>query len=479
MSLNLDPQQNRLNQDGKEGNLSRYITGIQAADHMDDEATLFTLPAERTSRPYYRDHRDIEFENTPRFGQKGVFKLKNEGYGLVSGLEFVMKLPRLGDNSQPVATAHPDDVGYGGGGNFLRWQRYIGEFMLGGLDGKIAWRHGTEYVRTTTPEELHTKRLLCTDDIGTAKRNVYDNAVLRIEQDADEEVWLYIPLWVPWGIDGISLNHQWPSHATGVPLSCEINFPRLLQCIQTDVAASNVRVITDGAFDNQGTFTAFIRAHYNVVSVVERNEWANKTFEIGGLANRVLHSVSEQKVTTTQTGAHTVKIDLEASLNPIVFMVASVRMADDNKEVGVAHEAADVRADPRSVGGVIARPDWLRKLPIDAWYLLDNGQRISPVFSSGYYNNSTFGHCSMFPSSAPGPEHAVVSFSWAPYLEEHGLGHQMPTASTKLQLALELPALPTAEAALTTREVVLHTYERNRVALERGHFRVDYGGTAQ
>lgn len=480
MSLDFDPKKDQLNRDGKESNLARIISAPQAADHLANDATLHSVSGSQNFRPYYREHRDVEARNAVKFGQKAVFDLGNEGYGLIDRVEVCVKLPKVGDSAAAAATSHPDDAGYGGAGTFMQWQPNMGELMLGGLDGSLRWKHGTETIRSYTPEQIHVKRRLCMDNEGSSKRAVYENSILRLPQTTQNEQYLYIPLWTPWGVDDSNLHGLFPAHAVGVPLTIEADIPSLGQLIQSDVAAANLRVVSSGAFDTTSVIPEiFLRVHYIVTTVAERVAFANLTNQPGGLRYKVLHSLSMQKQLTSTRTAHQFKIDLNLSQNPCVFTVAFVRFQDDTKAVGDnTAEDNDSRGLPRAVGGVIQRPDWTRFLPIDSWHITDGSQQITPTFSSGYYANSAMGHCSLFPSSPP-DDLAVISFSHAPIIENHGMGHTNFSASHKPQFVVNLPAIDDAleGAAQTSREIVVMTFERNHFAFEAGQITLDYHGT--
>lgn len=479
-AVNNDPQFNRLVTDGKESNLHRVISAPQAPDHLDDENSLFLPSASVNYRPYFpNEHRDVEPESAVRFGGQATFRIGNEGYGALARMELHVKLPVIGDSAGGVANPHPLDVGYAGAGTFIDWQPYIGELLNGGLEGQVRIQQGTEVLRTYDCEGIHVKRRLCMDNEGSNKRAAYENGVGRLSASTQSELWLVIPVWSQWGTDDTNYNQMFPTQAFGVPTTIKIDIPRLGQLVQTDVAASNLRVVENGSYDTQGNLsTMFMRLHFVVTNTAERVAFANLTLREGGLSYKVMHSVKEAKFLTTTTTAHTVKVPIERSQNPCAFLVAYVRALDDTKAVGETSEADDARIQPRSSGGVIQRPDAFRYLPISAYYLEDSGKRITPVWSPGTWNSSQMGHVNYFPST-PVDEWACIVFTISPTLENHGMGHTNFSASHKPQLVLELPAIDAAvEGAISTREVTLITYERNTWSGESGQQALDYAGTA-
>ena len=478
--LDYDPRKNQGNQDGRESNFARMMSAPQAAEHLDSEATLFAVKPSQNVRPYFLEFRDYDAVKEIKFGSKATFKLDGDGWGPVIGVEAVIELPVIGDSDSTAAAPHPDDASYGGSGTDLAWQPSVGELILGGLNGAVTWRHGTEIIKRVTPEEIRAKRLLSFDNEGTAKRTVYDNGVLRVKQKTNAKRYLIVPLWCPWSPDSIEYGQMLPLDAIGQPTTVEIDIPRLTELVQTDIAASKLRVVNDGAFDTNGVIqNFFLRVHHAVLTMAERNAHAEISMQPGGLRYKVMHSLTEQKQLTTTKTAHTVKVKIQRSVNPIVKIVAFVRMAEDAEAVGTTGAVNDARAVPRSIGGVVQRPDWTRWLPINAWYLTDNGTRITPVKSSGYYNNSTIGgHCALFKSTPPGSNVAVHSFSVAPWEERHGLGQFNATACKQLELNLELPEIDASveTSSATDREIVVMTFERNHYYLEAGQQGNDYCG---
>lgn len=448
--------------------LSLKILSPPDPDFFGDVDSLHMVTASKNFRPYeIGNFVDVDPVSDAKFGQKCKFKIGNEGKGDLLKVEVCITLPKVGDtDSATSGREHPLDASYAGSGTFINWQPYIGELIMGGINGTVEQKHGTQNLRRYTAEAIHMKRALCHDNESSNKRAAYENAVQRLIQTTQVERQLIVPLWMAHCTDDTNYHQTKPTHALGIDDVVTFDIPTLAELVQTDVAVGKLAGVTSAGFVGQPT--VFLRLHYVAKEAEERVLSANMTLAEGGLTYQTLHAVGETKKETTNTGAHKLRIPLEATSTPTSFLVVACRLVDDSKKIDEASEGNDTRAQPRSVGGFITRPEWTRWQPINAWDLLDSGTRVRPTTTMSYWTKSQMGHVNYFPST-PTEDFAVIPFNIAPTVENHGMGHTTFTSYKKPELEIHLPAIDSSlEGAVTTRELIVIHFVRSHWNLESG-----------
>lgn len=468
---NDDPYKHEAATASKEQRLAARREGGSDAEFLDD-VTSFFIPNTSFSkaRPHDVEFVDINPVNDPKFGQQVKFEIGSEGYAGLVALELHIKLPRLANRLTETNGAyfHPEDgAAYTTAGglvaDILRWVPYVGEQFQGGENDHLTFSFMNTPIRETTVQQIHNKRVLCAHDKATHKYDNYKNAVGAISDESEVPRRYSALLWTPHGVDGIDYSRIIPMHAFSIPLGVSWKVPKIVDLIQTNILApgTNVVALTENG-DLGGQPEVFIRAMYINMEKSERAKLANTVLN-EGLTFKVQQSMTMEKVYVAGDGAKTVEVPLKYAENPVVYMVATVRMVDDTKAVG--EEADHATLDRTFNSNIVQNPDRYNYLPIDSWQLKDANKSLTGKWSAGQWKTSPLGHTNFFPST-PVCDRAVLTFAVRPGNEAHASGHIGFTHMTDPKLVLELPALP-AEEAGGTRVVEVHAFCHNFLTLKK------------
>lgn len=399
------------------------------------------------------------------FGQFVTFKFGNEGFPNLYGAELHITLPKLVDSG--AASLHPEEGGYAGTGTYLRWVPYVAERFLAGSGESAKYRFSTETLRSHVAEGMHVKRALCMDTEGTQKRAAYNNCVGAIPDSAVSTTRYRIQLWLPHCTDDVNKNQILPVQAFAQEFQLSFKVPTLLQLIQSDITTST-NIVTSPLNTHP---QIFMRLLYLVTEKAERGTFANQVLSAQGLTYMTMHVARETSVTTTgSTAAVSVTIPIKNSANPAAFCAWIVRFTADLMSVGDTSTHADTNVPPRTVGGLIKRPNWTNFLPWDSVCFFDGGNRITDKRGQDDWQNSTVNGFTCFFPGDFSTNIGVHTFTEHPTVENHGLGHISFTAFQSAKMILDLPALPSTESSTAAvRQVDLMYFERNKCFMSNGN----------
>lgn len=435
----VDPQLTLQNTVGKDTVLSYARTGVNDAEYQSETMSLFHPAAPMKCRNYFEEWNDVLNTNTTRFGTQVTQMFGNEGYSLCQYLEIIVQLPRLVD---AATNTHPDDATYAGTGNFLDWVPFIGERILGDEDTPLQILYAGQPIRDYTSLEVHIKRTLC-QDASNQVRAAYLNTVEQGARGADEEIYLICPVWVPWGPDDVDLQQLLPIHAFPQEIVLKWSLPRLAQLVQHDIAAG----FTVDPAGSILTPQTSLRVGYVTTEKAERGARAEDTFQQYGLTYKVMHSRREAETIVAAGGGGDIRVPIERSRNPVVFLAAVVRYTSD---------VADV--DPVTNDA----PNWTNFLTYNHSYMEDGGRRTSNSVSlERWKNDIKNGFTRYFPGDSS-RNICVHVFSVHPTVENHGLGHTNFANYNKPSLLMNLPV------DAQERRIDVISFEHNLIQMEAG-----------
>lgn len=484
MSLNFDPLFSQGQTIGRDQKLTYNLAGTYTRLFSSDSRHFLQRHVPEHFRVAQRQHGDIEPRNRSslRFGDQCVIEFSSEIPADLFGCELNIRLPPLyrtdggfaalngGAGSNPADGASYITAG-GSATDFLEWQPWVAEKLLGGLLDVLNMRHCQEPLRTVSPHELHFKRLLTTPSIGTTKRTVYANGVGALVDQTNVPNQLVIPLWLPWSPDqSFSLNDHLPAHAIGEPIVIQFKIPNLSELVSTNIPLANISAGTLARPD------IFLRNHYIIRQHDERAMTANETLNGSHIDYQTTQTVSERDVEVAASATDvTVDVDVENTKLPCVMTIITAHYKDDLQPVGSLATAPDVDTDDTTkrtftVGGVpniIARPNWTTTIPIKSWSCMDGPDRVEAAWTMGHWLNSHHGFVRYFPKVALTSEVAVIPWSEFPTVENDSCGHIDFAVMKKPRIRVTLPP-NNAKNQSQTRVVRVVNITRNRIQVKNG-----------
>lgn len=472
-----DPKKAQHDTNSREANLGFAKLGPLGPMWLDTTNSLFERSQTMNVRNYYRTWRDVDPKDATilRWGDRVLIQYGNEFNADHYGSELHIKLPKLyrKDLTYTSDDGNPLDATYVSGGkgglatDYLEWDPFIGEKILGGLSGKLYHKHANEPTRVHNPFELHFKRAICTDNEGTSKRDVYINAVGGLVDNTNAAVDLIIPVWLPWAPDvGCSYDHMMPMHAFGEEFVMEWVLPNLQELIRTNIPIASLNVI-----DTKPVI--FLRNHYVVNEIAQRNASADETLTDTGLHFKTVHVTSERD-TEVAANADAVDVSVQITHNrmPTTMTIITAHYKDDLQAAGSTATAADVDADPTKKRTYndgtekIGRPNWLATIPINYWWVQDGGERVTPIYTMGAWLNSLInGHANNFASTGTA-DAAILPWNVSPAVENHGLGHQDYSPMHDPRVYINLPANDAKNPSQTRVIKVMHVTHNSFTALQ-------------
>ena len=483
-----DPQQNLQSTIGLDQNLALSRVAIQDSEFLSETATQFMPKAAQNVRNYRiltRDVDPITGSDVCPFNAFTTYKFGNEGMPNLAFAEWQIMLPRLIDNTGGTSKGNPADSSYSGTFTFLNWVPYVAERAMAGSGEPCRQRHATENLRSYTAEAIHTKRALCMDAYGTARRAAYNNSVGAVPQGSQVPQFFRIPVWLAHGTDDVNFHQLLPVQGFATEFQLLIKTPSLAQLIQTDITNAATAVIPDpspggvisGLAAQPNGIYGFLRLGYVVTEKAERGTYANMLLNRDGLTFQTMQIARETIASTTVATATTVTIPIKNSLNPCAGICWIVRMVDDTVPVGTTstNSTVDLNVPPRciSVGGVVTvvRPNWTNFQPWLNYALFDGGNRVLDQRAQDDFLNSI---CQGFTNYFPGDLGTNIGFqaiSAFPTIENHGMGHMTMTSLQNGKFVIGLPQLTTTETNSGTgaaRQIDLFYWERNLSHMSNG-----------
>ena len=477
-SVNTDPAYGKKVTVPREQKLGYNLGSQFTPAFASDDTTFLTRHQPQNFRIAQAQRADIEAKNRAilRFGDDCRIEFGSELPADLIGCELIVRLPRLyrTDGGFTSSNGNPRDAGYvaaGGSVNdFIEWQPFIGEKLLGGLRNKLLIRHSQDKLRQYSPAEIHFKRLLFHESNNSSARSVYNNAVGALVDNTDVANDLIIPIWLPWAPDKpYSLHHHLPMHAFAEPFVIEFPIPDLAELISTNIPIAN---ISAGAVARPDIF---LRNHFMVRTQEERAMTVNETLNGSQLWFMNVNTVSEREVEVAASASNvTVEVDLTLTKLPCVATLIVAQYKDDLQRVGAVATAADVDADPNTkrtqfIGGseIICRPNWTTTIPLQDWCCIDGPDRVTEVQTMGYWLNSGHGHSRFLPSATPTSEVAVIPWSEFMTIEDSGTGHMSFEMMKVPRVSVTLPPND-AKNPSQTRVVRVINITRGTVHAEEG-----------
>lgn len=473
-NANQDPQMDQHPTIGLDQRLALVKVTPLASEFWSETNTQFLPKPPQAVRNFCRHKTDVyPIGGTPQvdWGQLVTFRYGQEGYPNLIAAELHIKLPRLVTTS--VSSKHPVDSDYiasgGLGTDYLQWLPYIAEHIYCGADRATGVRHqfGTETTRQHNVDGLHIKRALCMDTEGTFRRAAYNNSVGAAADDAYQEMYYRIPIWLPHGTDDVNKNQILPVQAFSQEFSFTFRMPTLLQSIRTNLSTSS---IVTSPLNTKPEL--FLRLTFIAVEIAERGTFANHVLSADGLTYMTMHIARELSVTLSGSSAGTATIPIKQFMNPSAWVACAIRIRDDLRACGDTADFTDTNSPVRSPGGVVARPNPVNFLRWNSYCFYDGGNRITSKRGQDDWQNSIVdGHVCHFPSD-PSTNIMVHCFTEHPTVENHALGHFEFMACVNPMLKVDVPALSGGDASSSAvRQFDTFSFERNKAFLSTGHFR--------
>lgn len=468
LSLAHDPLESAQATIGIDQRLQLARVAVQDAFFLDDSKSLL-MPVPTTAiRNYTHATRDVMPANvgssTIAFGQLLTFNIGQEGLPNIHSIELHVKLPKLVDAG--AANLHPLEGGYAGAATSIAYTPYVCEKCISGEEKVLKWTYGTETLRTYKADNIFVKRQLNLDSEGSTTAAAYRNAVGALPDEANAQRRYSTQLWLPWGKDKPCLEQLFPIQAFGQEFKVQFKFPTLAELVISDVATTANVVAAAG-----DSPTCFLRLHYKVPEKAERANLANLTLQGNGFQRNTLHIANETRVTVATSARQEVPILLRNSQNPCACIVFTVRMAEDLLQFGAVGTNDPAHAVPRSVGGLIKRPNWTNFHPWESWQLFDGSSAVTDKRNYVDWVNSTVNGLSNYFPCDLGTYIGVIPLCDFPAVEDHGMGHITITSMTNPRLVVTLPSIASYDANETSSQRVIDVqyWERNKVHMIKGN----------
>lgn len=473
--MSTDPQKDSLIGVSVDTRLMSSAASIQDPEFTHDKNSMFVPRGSYSHRIHYGEQLDFSpVNNQCSFGQPIKFRIGQEGKSALVGMELIATWPKIVDNAGG-ANLHPSEGGYAGAGTFIQWKPYLGENMIGHHEepNTLTMKHISDPLHEYSALNLHIRRRLCMDDVGSNKRAQYENAVARVSDSTVSTVITTTHLWSFWGLDGENAFHRpFPTHAHGFPFEINFKIPTIAQLVQSDVAAANLIALTASAATG-GQPDIFVRCFYINLEKAEKASLANLIHRPKGLTYPVTRVVREARVQFTGNGAQTVDISLKATQNACYCLVGIVRMLDDTKAVGETATHNDTNVPARSTGLVVRRPNFVNFQGIDSWQVMDGAKTYTNRITGRQWRvGNLLSHTTHF-KSTPLLNVAVAPLSLKPDIQDAGMGHITFSALTTPIFRLWVPALPSTETG-GTRIADVEAWERNLLTMVRGKILVAF-----
>jgi hypothetical protein len=443
----------------RETKLGHIEEGVTTEEFLSNENTVFLRKETHTAlMPWYATWRDIDPENrnSLRWGERCITYYANEYPSDQSGMTFHILLPALSP----------------GAGNEAKWVPYIGERILGGIDGMLEIKHGQEVGRRYRPHEVSTKRRLCQNDIATFKRSAYLNQIGGADAlDATVPQLIQVQVWLPQAPDtGRTLDHMLPMQAFSEEFELRFRIPPLNELVWTNtLAVLNTLIAANTRPD------IFVRSFFFVMPQEQRAASARQVLE-KGWTTKVIRPTTERDVEVVANAAAVeVAVDLEYTKLPVTCLIVEIHYKDDLVAAGTAQTAADTNPDPtlvRTNAGTIVRPNWRRHVAPTQWWLQEGPERVTPKYDMHSWLNDPHGWAGHFPST-PSPEYGVLPFALHPAIETDSTGHTDLTTMVKPRLHVIVPPNDAFNAG-QIRVIRVTGWCHNTFGTERGTIRPGY-----
>lgn len=449
----IDPQLTMEDTKGAESYLSLARNGPLDDEYLSENVSLFKPDTSVIKvKNYFTQWNDYVHNGTISFGSQLVVHLENLGHAFLVSMTMVWKLPKLVNSAD--SNKHPDDVGSTLPATYIRWVPYIAERIIGDEDNFLSIEYGTQPIRQYSSLDIHIKRVLCHDGSGN-RRAAYLNSVLPgsnvAGRNANQPLYVYHNVWVPWGPDKRD-NQCWLArYALPLPITFKQRVPNLRNLIQTNVANAST-IVADPAGDST-TPTLSIRLGHIYTETGERAGGALESFA-DAITYKTIHTVREAPKVSISSAAQLVTFNIERSTNPATMICLVVREMND---VGPCEGSA--------TGSNITDPDWTRFLPWDWYELQDSGKRFSNrVTYERWMNDPMHGYTHYFHGEYPN-NIICIPLNEHPMDEQNCFGHITTKNAHQFQVAIQLPAHTSANL----RQIDCVVFEHHLVYQEAGH----------
>jgi hypothetical protein len=440
-------------------------TGTAAQAFVDHRNTECVLDDTTTKvKPKFIFHKDIapERDGSNRFGDNVVIRFGQEFPGANVGQELHIRLPRLRrtDHTFTSANGNPRDAGYVGAGgsadDFLQWKRNVGELVVfGGLSQYLEQTHGpTEILDRRRAWMVHIKRRLCDDDIRSAFRTAYLNAMggdRRLNTDVAIDLIVRLP--APWAPDcGESFDRYLPQQAYAEQFEYRFPLPPLNELCDHRMldapTSTSYRQLSDCINTSLSEFfpRMALRTEFFNTDPDQKNADAQLVIN-QGVSLKVHRMVAERSFEVDANNAATEHaIEIEAPKMPVAYIVAVVNYLDDLRPTGQVATAAHGETDLSKkrtalINGVqvLVRPDPFNFIPPVSWHIQDNSERITNIHDMHWWLNSAHGgYTTRFPST-PTEKFAVICPSTRPDSEKDTFGFIDHTTMHKPRFYITIP----------------------------------------
>jgi hypothetical protein len=460
-------------------------TGTSAAPFVSPSNTLLSYDDSTVAlRPHQMLIRDVDPERagTNRFGDEVVFRFGQEFPGANVGQEVHIRLPILtrSDGSFTTSNGNPRNSGYvGAGGNaldYLQWRENIGELLVfGGLTNYLEQKHGpTEILHRARAWQIQLKRRLCDDDIKSAFRTAYLNAIggERV-LNTDVPVDIFVRLPAPWAPDqGECYERPLAQHAYAEQFELRMPLPPISELVEARLTntAGNAVGLIDTVIN--------VSASNHLPRISLRNQFYNTpSDEKKALAQLVINkgvTLKVQRFTAEReyefdanSGADVeIQIDIEAPKLPVAYIIATINYKDDlrrtNETTAFDHGETDLsKKRTFTIAGTIylGRPRPKNLVVPKQWWIQDQSERITHKHDMHWWLNShNGGYTSRFPST-PFEKCAVICPSHKPHAEKDTHGFIDFTAMQKPRFHMVLPPNDSLNPSQKRVVRILYVYE--------------------
>jgi hypothetical protein len=463
-------------------------TGTSAAPFVHESNTLLSTDESTVSlRPHQMIIRDVDPERagTNRFGDEVIFRFGQEFPGANVGQEVHIRLPRLTRSATAGTTfttsnGNPLDTGYvaagGAATDFLQWRPNIGELcVFGGLSNYLEQKHGpTEILSRIRAWQIQLKRRLCDDDIKSAFRTAYLNAIggeRQLNTNAAIDVFVRIP--APWAPDqGECYERPLAQQAYAEQFELRIPLPPLDELLEAQLTTTAgtvldpINLALSPSVANHLPRLSLRNQFYNTPSD-EKKALAqmviNKgmTFKVQRVTQEREYEFDANSVSDVQ-----VAIDIEAAKLPVAYLIATINFKDDlrktNEVASFAHGETDLskkRTVTLAAGTFLVRPNPKNLIVPKRWWIQDQSERVVHEHDMHSWLNSHLGgYTSRFPST-PFEKCAVICPSHKPAAEKDTHGFIDFTAMQKPRFHLVIPPNPATDANQKRVVRLLYVYE--------------------
>jgi hypothetical protein len=459
-------------------------TGTSAAPFVSPSNTLLTYDDSTVAlRPHQMLIRDVDPERngTNRFGDEVVFRFGQEFPGANVGQEVHSRLPRLtrSDGTFNTTDGNPADgatyvAKTGSALDFLQWRENIGELLVfGGLTNYLEQKHGpTEILHRARAWQIQLKRRLCDDDIKSAFRTAYLNAIggERV-LNTNVAVDIFVRLPAPWAPDqGECYERPLAQHAYAEQFELRMPLPPINELVEA-------RLTLGGNFADVATVIN-VSASNHLPRISLRNQFYNTpSDEKKALAQLVINkgiTLKVQRFTAEReyefdanSGVDVeIQIDIEAPKLPVAYLIATINYKDDlrrtNEITAFAHGETDLsKKRTATIGGqeILVRPRPKNLIVPKQWWIQDQSERTTHKHDMHWWLNShNGGYTSRFPST-PFEKCAIICPSHKPASEKDTQGFMDFTAMQKPRFHMVLPPNDTLNPSQKRVVRILYVYE--------------------